>query len=107
MYVAWSRIRERTSTEAYARRAIVSAFLDETRRPWWRRERLPDELPDAAVSDDAFGDIDGQLDGGAIRRALAELPPRMRVVVVLRHELDLSIEETAPAWVARRGRSRA
>ncbi|MCW2859514.1 MAG: putative polymerase ECF-subfamily sigma factor [Actinoallomurus sp.] len=103
VYVAWPRIRERASTEAYARRAIVSAFLDETRRPWWRREKATDELPDAAVSGDAFGHIDGQLDGGAMRRALAELPPRMRAVIVLRHELDLSIEETASALGCAKG----
>lgn len=103
VYVAWPRIRERTSTEAYTRRAIVSAFLDETRRPWWRREKATEEVPDTAMSGDAFGDIDGQLDGGAVRRALAELPPRMRAVIVLRHELDLSIEETASALGCAKG----
>jgi len=77
VYVAWPRIRKSASTEAYARRAIVSAFLDETRRPWWRRERATDELPDAAAAGDAYDDIDGRLDG----------PP--------------------PRWAARRGRSRA
>jgi RNA polymerase sigma-70 factor (sigma-E family) len=103
VYVAWPRIRERASTEAYTRRAIISAFLDETRRPWWRREKVTDELPETAVFGDAFGDIDGQLDGGAVRRALAELPPRMRAVIVLRHELDLSIEETASALGCAKG----
>ena len=103
VYVAWPRIRERASTEAYTRRAIISAFLDETRRPWWRREKVTDELPETAVSGDAFGDIDGQLDGRAVRRALAELPPRMRAVIVLRHELDLSIEETASALGCAKG----
>ncbi|MFB9830915.1 SigE family RNA polymerase sigma factor [Actinoallomurus acaciae] len=101
VYVAWPRIRE--SAEAYTRRAVVSAFLDETRRPWWRREKATGEVPDAAVSGDAFGDVDGQLDGGAVRRALAELPPRMRAVVVLRHELDLSIEDTASALGCAKG----
>ena len=38
VYVAWPRIRKSSSAEAYTRRALVSAFLDETRRPWWRRE---------------------------------------------------------------------
>jgi RNA polymerase sigma-70 factor (sigma-E family) len=94
VYVGWPRIRERTSAEAYARRAVISAFLDETRRPW-RREKSTGELPDVAVSGDVYGDIDSQLDGGAIRRALAELPPRMRAIIVLRHALDLSVEETA------------
>ncbi|GAA4505872.1 SigE family RNA polymerase sigma factor [Actinoallomurus oryzae] len=101
VYVAWPRIRQ--SAEAYARRAVVSAFLDETRRPWWRREKTTGELPDTAASGDAFGDVDGQLDGGAVRRALAGLPPRMRAVVVLRHELDLSIEDTASALGCAKG----
>jgi RNA polymerase sigma-70 factor (sigma-E family) len=92
VYVAWPRIR--SNAEAYARRAVVSAFLDETRRPW-RREKTTDEVPDTVSTGDAFGDVDGQVDGGPVRRALAGLPPRMRAVVVLRHELDLGIEETA------------
>ena len=103
VYVGWPRIRKSASAEAYARRAVVTAFLDETRRPWWRREKVTDELPEAAVAVDAFGDIDGQLDGGAVRQALTDLPPRMRAVIVLRHELDLSIEETASALGCAKG----
>lgn len=102
VYVAWPRIRDRTSAEAYARKAVVSVFLDETRRPW-RRERATDELPDATAPGDAIGDIEGRVDGGAVRRALAELPPRMRAVIVLRHELDLSVEDTASALGCAKG----
>jgi RNA polymerase sigma-70 factor (sigma-E family) len=95
VYVAWPRIRRGDSAEAYARRAVFSVFLDETRRPWRRRERTTDALPEAAAAGDAFGDLEGRLDGAAVRNALAELPPRMRAVVVLRHELGLSVEDTA------------
>jgi RNA polymerase sigma-70 factor (sigma-E family) len=102
VYVAWPRIRERSCAEAYARRAVVSAFLDETRRPW-RRERVTDELPDSMVAGDPMGDVDGRVDGGVVRRALAELPPRMRAVIVLRHGLDLSVEDTASALGCARG----
>ena len=35
------------------------------------------------------------VDGAAVRAALAELPPRMRAAVVLRHWLDFSVVETA------------
>ena len=35
------------------------------------------------------------LSGGEVRTALAALPPGMRGAVVLRHWLDLSVEETA------------
>jgi DNA-directed RNA polymerase specialized sigma24 family protein len=35
------------------------------------------------------------LAGGEVRAALAALPPGMRAAVVLRHWLDLSVEETA------------
>ncbi len=95
VYVAWPRIRERSRAEAYARRAVVSVFLDEKRRPWWKWERAVEELPETEPTGDVFGDIDERLSRGAVRQALAALPPRMRAVIVLRHALDLSIEETA------------
>jgi RNA polymerase sigma factor (sigma-70 family) len=41
---------------------------------------------------EAFPD---SLIGADVRAALAALPPRMRAAVVLRHWLDLSVEETA------------
>lgn len=90
VYLAWGRARA-GNPGAYARRVLVNGFIDHRRRPWVRREESSSDLPDAAVSDDAFGD------DPALVAALADLPPRMRAAVVLRHVHDLSVEETADA----------
>ncbi|NLT57101.1 MAG: SigE family RNA polymerase sigma factor [Actinomycetales bacterium] len=94
LYVAWPRVRRTGGQSGYVWRTMVNAHVDETRRPRWRRERSvpdPPDRPAAASADHAQETVDGQ----AVRAALAELAPRMRAVVVLRHWLDLSIEETA------------
>jgi DNA-directed RNA polymerase specialized sigma24 family protein len=38
LYLAWPRVREDGNVDAFARRVLVNAHIDETRRPW-RRER--------------------------------------------------------------------
>ena len=89
-YVAWPQVQRAGSPVAYVRRSIVNAHIDETRRPFWRRERSVAEPPEPAhhqAAPDSMGD--------AVRSALAALPPRMRAVVVLRHWLDLSVEQCA------------
>lgn len=91
MYLSWPRIREGTR-DAYARRMLVNAHLDEHRRPHNRRERVHAEVPDVAVEDREPTDIET-----AVFRALAQLPPRMRAAVILRHLHDISVAETADA----------
>src|SRR5690349_10839782 len=44
VYVIWPRLRQHPM--AYVRRTMVNAYIDETRRPWWRRERPVSELPE-------------------------------------------------------------
>ncbi|TQS46169.1 SigE family RNA polymerase sigma factor [Cryptosporangium phraense] len=88
-YVSWGRIRTSDHPVAYVRRSIVNAHIDESRRPWWRRERSVDQLPERPHTTPA-DDL-----GDAVRAALTTLPPKMRAVVVLRHWLDLSVEQTA------------
>lgn len=94
LYVAWPKVRRTGTQLAYTWRILVNAHIDEVRRPRRRRERpvalLPD-LPDPAIPA-VFAD---GVDGGAVRGALAELPPGMRAAVVLRYWADFSIEETA------------
>ena len=36
LYVKWNSVER---PDSYARTAVVRAAIDETRRPWWRRER--------------------------------------------------------------------
>lgn len=89
LYVAWPRVRS-ASIDAYARKAMVNALIDNRRRPFARLERSQPTLPDVAVEDTRPSDTDT-----AVFAALAALPPRMRAAVVLRHLLELSVAETA------------
>jgi RNA polymerase sigma-70 factor (sigma-E family) len=88
LYVAWRRIGHQESVDAYARRVLVRAFLDERRRPW-RREHVVDVLPEVVVRADF---ADDRID---LLAALARLPRTQRAAVVLRYWADLSIAETA------------
>jgi RNA polymerase sigma-70 factor (sigma-E family) len=89
MYLRWRRIRSETR-DAYARKMLVNALLDERRRPRARHERNEAEVPDVAVDADEPSDVES-----VVFRALAELPPRMRAAVILRHLHDASVSETA------------
>ena len=80
VYVAWPRIRRDGSVDAYARRVMVNAHVDETRRPW-RRERVGVDGLDLAGRAAATSPEDRDL----LMAALADLPPRQRAAVVLRH----------------------
>jgi RNA polymerase sigma-70 factor (sigma-E family) len=91
MYVSWPRIRSDTR-DAYARRILVNACLDQRRRPYARHEQNYADVPDAAVEEAAPSDSET-----AVFRALAELPPRMRAAVILRHLHEASVAETADA----------
>lgn len=90
VYTAWPRLKHRGGLRSYAHKALVSVVLDQGKRPW-RREQSG-ELADHAVSRDAAQTVDDRL---LVVDALAMLPPRQRACVVLRHYVDLSLEETA------------
>lgn len=96
LYLAWARART-LSTAAYARRILVNSFVDHRRRPWVRREHSAESLPDRGQAAASERPDDGLL------AALADLPPRMRAAVVLRHVEDLSVEEVADALGCSRG----
>ena len=48
VYVAWPRVRPET-VDAYARKALLNAMIDNRRRPFARFERSHAEVPDVAV----------------------------------------------------------
>ncbi|MHA6792207.1 SigE family RNA polymerase sigma factor [Pseudonocardia bannensis] len=89
----WRRIRDRGALDAWVRRTLVSAVVDESRRPW-RRERATDALPPSPVSADGA-------DAVATRQTLVDglraVPPRQRAVLVLRYLEGLDVAGTASA----------
>ncbi|MBL7260890.1 SigE family RNA polymerase sigma factor [Paractinoplanes lichenicola] len=91
LYLRWGRV---DNPEAYARTIAVRAAIDETRRPWWRREQSHgDALPELPV-DGGQHAVDERL---RIRQALSRLPTKLRAVLVLRYLEELSVQETAAA----------
>lgn len=92
IYVSWSAFRRADNPDGYLRRVLVNAFLTERRRAWWRFERPSDRLPDRPAAQHGPADLDPELS-----RALADLPRKMRAVVILRFFHELDVAETAAA----------
>ncbi len=89
LYIAWPRVHGGGREEAYTRQIIVRANIDEHRRPWRREKPGLDGHDPAARTELAVEDR------SALFAALQALPVMQRKVVVLRHWLGLSVEETA------------
>jgi RNA polymerase sigma-70 factor (sigma-E family) len=87
-YVAWPRLEQAGNVDAYVRRILVNAHVDETRRSWRRERPGLDEIDEAAPAPAHEGHED-------LWTALRALAPGQRRIVVLRHYWGLSIEETA------------
>ncbi|MBB5867112.1 RNA polymerase sigma-70 factor (sigma-E family) [Allocatelliglobosispora scoriae] len=77
-----------TTIDAYTRRTLVNAFLSHKRDR--RHETVLADPPDLLTADGT--DLARRLD---LRRALADLPPRQRALVVLRHLEDVSTADAA------------
>ncbi|MEV4625574.1 SigE family RNA polymerase sigma factor [Micromonospora sp. NPDC049523] len=89
LYPRWGRLER---PDLYAQTMVFRAAIDETRRPWWRRERsASDRMPDIAQPDPS-GATDERL---RVRAALQAVPTRQRAVLVLRYYLGMSAEEAA------------
>ncbi|MFC8190761.1 RNA polymerase sigma factor [Cellulomonas sp. NPDC057328] len=78
--------------EQYVCRAIVSRFVDGTRRRGRERQTVA-RL--AVMSEHAVTDPDPDVLGADVVAALGDLSPRERACVLLRHLDDLSVKETA------------
>jgi RNA polymerase sigma-70 factor (sigma-E family) len=90
LYLVWPRVRRTGSEEAYARRVIVRANIDAHRRRTSRPERPGLDGHDREAATGLAPE-----ERSALFDALQELPEKQRKVVVLRHWLGLSVEETA------------
>lgn len=93
VYVAWPRLERAGGLPTYARRALVSAVIDQRRRPWRREEpaEIDHAVPDRDRIEDHVSDREMLLAG------LRALPPRQRACVVLRYFDQMSVDETADA----------
>jgi RNA polymerase sigma-70 factor (sigma-E family) len=88
VYLKWGRI---DAPLAYARKALVNAHIDQSRRKWWG-ERPTETLPETPVASPEVVESDLR---DELRRILAGLSPRERAVVVMRYYCDLSEQDTA------------
>ena len=90
VYVAWPRLQRAEGLHAYARKALVSAAIDHSRK------RSNKELPVAEHDDQGHADFTGHLASrDVLMTALRELGPRQRACVVLRYFEDLPVTEVA------------
>ncbi len=90
LYLAWDKVRDRDSVDAYVRRIMVNENNSMWRRGWKKREFATELIPDREVRDSYD---EGTND--ALWQVVQSLPPKARAVVVLRYYEQLSEAETA------------
>jgi RNA polymerase sigma-70 factor (sigma-E family) len=98
-YRSWRRISRLQSPEAYVRRMAVNEVLNTRRTAHVRREVVRAQVPDAPGA----APEDGALAHDEMWRALMDLPPRQRAVLVLRYYEDLSEQQIADTLGCRPG----
>jgi len=92
VYPRWHRIKDKP--EAYVRASLANAAANR----WRGRSRRVREVPfDAATDITRSGHEEHVVDHDRVVRALRELPPRMRAVLVLRFFDDMSEADIAKA----------
>ncbi|MEU4763887.1 SigE family RNA polymerase sigma factor [Actinosynnema sp. NPDC023794] len=90
----WRKVRDKQALDAYVRRTLVRAVIDESRRPW-RRERFVDEVPEQPSADGEVADSVATRE--ALVAGLRRVPPRQRAVLVLRFLEGLDVAAAAEA----------
>jgi RNA polymerase sigma-70 factor (sigma-E family) len=91
----WHKIRDRAALDAYVRRTVVRAVIDESRRPW-RRERFTGEVPEIPDTSAGRPEIgDAVATRTTLVAALRKVPPRQRAVLVLRFLEGLDVSGAA------------
>ena len=88
--LAWPRLRDHATVEAYTRRIIVTTSIS------WRRRRSFHERPSDVLPEHAGVDpAEALVAHDAVLGALHQLPPRQRAAIVLRYYQDLTEAQTA------------
>lgn len=90
----WRSIRDRGALDAYVRKTLVRASIDESRRPW-RRERAVDAIDEPPARQEGFDETVATRQ--ALLTALRQVPPRQRAVLVLRYFDGLDVAAAAKA----------
>ena len=88
----WRKVRDKGALDAYVRRTLTRAVIDESRRPW-RRERAAETLPDSPA--DAPDMDDSVATRQALLEGLQQVPPKQRAVLVLRFLEGLDVAGVA------------
>jgi RNA polymerase sigma-70 factor (sigma-E family) len=92
-YIAWPRLRDVNSAEAYTRKVIATTAISWWRRKSWKLEKPRDDVPDRGVGETS--DLLVQRDW--VWTELQSLAPRQRAAIVLRFYEDLTEAQTADA----------
>ena len=90
LYLAWDKVRDRDSVDAYVRRVLVNENNSLWRRGWKKREYASERLPERQTSD-----VYDEGQRGALWDLVQTLPKKARAVLVLRFYEELSEAETA------------
>jgi len=94
----WRKVRDKAALDAYVRRTLVRAVIDDSRRPW-RRERSVADTTTVAGSDVSLAADTGErvATKEALLDGLRRVPPRQRAVLVLRFLEGLDVAGVAEA----------
>jgi RNA polymerase sigma-70 factor (sigma-E family) len=91
LYLAWHKVNDRSSVDAYVRRIMVNENNSLWRRGWKKREYAAEQLPEGDPHHDQY---DEGL-SAALWDVVQSLPPKARAVVVLRYYEQMTEAETA------------
>jgi RNA polymerase sigma-70 factor (sigma-E family) len=95
LYLAWDKVRDRDSVDAYVRRIMVNENNSMWRRGWKKREFATEETHLHSRADREVRDQYDEGTNNALWQVVQTLPPKARAVVVLRYYEQLSETETA------------
>lgn len=87
----WPRVSRMKNPAGYSYRTLVNQFLSDTRK---HRVAL-EAQPRLAINGTGDSDLQRIDDLDELKHALADLPPRQRTAIVLRHYLDLDTRDVA------------
>jgi RNA polymerase sigma-70 factor (sigma-E family) len=91
-YTAWDRVQRADDIDAYVYRTLLNTWAGSRRRRWWGE--LPTEDVPHQPGPDGVATSELRL---TLSRALADLSPEHRQVLVLRYVADLSETQVAAA----------